>query len=169
VIVAIWYYGFPTKLGIETYSQTVNITRELLTSLHDQAEDYDELTDANQEDEGDSQINTFNANNEEVQQEKLIGTASQHQPELDQKKIKRINICPDKFGKSSKTSFVSKPSVSQESESFSYVPMTKQSHPHVKEQVAPSVFEFPKSVKPAKSNTNAVRSMHKSMKARRME
>ena len=42
IVVAIWYYGFVDSLGVEVYAHTVNVTRELLTSLHDQALDFEE-------------------------------------------------------------------------------------------------------------------------------
>jgi hypothetical protein len=51
VIVAITYYGAIGKLGVQAYSNWVNITRELLTSLHDQALDYEDKSEAEGDEE----------------------------------------------------------------------------------------------------------------------
>ena len=58
ILVAVWYYGFADAIGIEVYSHVINITRELLTSLHDQALEIGE--EAKHEGEGDENDEELN-------------------------------------------------------------------------------------------------------------
>jgi hypothetical protein len=61
----------------------------------------------------------------------------------------------------SKASFTSHSSVSKNTESVIELPQIKQQSKKINVQIAPSVFEIPVSIKPAKSNPNAVRPNYK--------
>jgi hypothetical protein len=151
VIVAVTYYGAIGKLGVQAYSNCVNITRELLTSLHDQALDCEEKSEA----EGEGEVEY----NEVRDRVKLRGSEPSFQKSQNAQdkasngsshlKAKRIKFNVASLEKSS----LSNPSVSENPESRislrradfknGMTPQFGQTQLFDNTQVMPRVFNFP--------------------------